>query len=187
MVVYNKTNVDKDIMLNSLVKATKRTQLPRLVLSSIILACGIPFVIYGHIANQSDYLAMGYAFIAISVIYYWIAIMAINKAGKNVYEKNKDVVENGIVYNYQFKEQSFNVTVITGNKTNKLPYKYDAVKKIYEFEDRYEFRLKDNQVLFINKSGFESLKHVEFFLKNLSKNKKKIKNVQKQKKAQENS
>ena len=181
MVVYNKTVVDKDIMLNSLIKATKKTQLPRLVLSSIVLACGIPFIVYGHMKNEADYLSIGYAFIAISIIYYWIAIRAISKSSKRVLEKNRDIVENGITYNYQFKEQSFNVNLVTGNRTNKLPYKYDVIRKVYEFDDRYEFRLKDNQVLFINKSGFESPKHLEFFIKNLSKNKKKIKNVQKKK------
>lgn len=183
MVVYNKTDVNKDVMLNSLVNATKKTQLPRLVLSSIVLVCGIPFIVYGHSAHQPDYLAMGYAFIAISIIYYWIAIMAIRKAGKKVLEKNIDIVENGITYNYQFKEQSFNVTAITGSRSNKLPYKYHVIRKIFEYEDRYEFKLKENQVLFINKSGFESPKHIDFFIKNLSKNKKKIINKQKNKKA----
>ena len=181
MVVYNKTSVNKEVMVKSLVKSTKLTQLPRLILSSIVLLCGIIFIIIGHTSNQADYLAVGYAFILVAIIYYFLAIRAIKKAADKVYEQNKDVVENGVTYNFQFKEQSFNVNATTLNKTTKLPYKYDMIKKVYEYEDRYEFKLRGNQVLFIDKAGFESPKHIEFFIKNLSKNKKKITNKQSKK------
>lgn len=174
MVVYNKTKVDTDIMMKSLIKSTRKTQLPRLILSIIVLLCGIPFVIVGHINNASDYLTVGYLFLAIAIVYFLIAIKAISNSSKNVSQKNKDILENGITYDYQFKEQSFIVNATTLNKTTKLPYKYDVINKVYEYEDRFEFKLKENQVLFINKSGFESNKHIEFFIKNLSKNKKKI-------------
>ena len=91
-----------------------------------------------------------------------------------MYKQNQEACDAGMIYEYTFKEQSFQVKVISDTKTTKIPYKYDSVKKVLAYENRYEIRLPDNQILFIYKSGFENAKMEEFFLKNLQKNKKKV-------------
>ena len=40
----------------------------------------------------------------------------------------------------------------------------------------YELRLENYEILYVYKTGFENKKMIEFFIKNLSINKKKIKN-----------
>ncbi len=176
MVVHNKTNLDKEEMLSSLIKTTKKGQLGKFIISTIIFLCAILLIIYGHMAKESNYLMVGYMFLAFSMVYYGIGLFTILRIPKKVLKQNKEAYEQGVIYDYTFKEQSFQVNVISLGKKTKLPYKYNDIKKILEYENRYEFRLSENLVLFIYKNGFDNPKMEEFFLKNLQKNKKKIKN-----------
>lgn len=176
MVVYNKTVIDKEEVLSSLVKITRMGQLSRFILSTIILLCGLPLAIYGHISSDSNYTMVGYVFLAFAVVYYGMSIFTVVQAPKKVYKQNKDICDYGMTYNYVFKEQSFQVQLSSMGKNKKLPYKYSDVKRIYEYEDKYEFRLVENQVLFVYKIGFENERYEDFFRKNLLKNKKKIRN-----------
>lgn len=175
MVVYNKTVLDKDEVFTSLVRITRRSQLGKFILSTVILVCGLLILLLGYLRDDASTVTFGYVFFAFSLVYYCLAGIAVLRAPKKVYKQNQEVCDSGMTYEYTFKEQSFQVKVISEGKTTKLPYKYDSVKKVLAHNQFYEIRLPENQVLFVHKSGFESPKMEEFFLKNLQKNKKKIK------------
>lgn len=179
MIVYNKTELTKDEAFESLVKETRGSYFYRFILGAIVTICGIGILLVGYIQDDTDYITVGYLFLVFGLLYFLMSIYAIVKAPKKVYLKNKEICENGITYNYTFKEQSFEVLVQTSERKNKLPYKYFDLKGIKEFEDKYQFNLKSRLILYVKKSGFENQKMEEFFRKNVAKNKIKIKNKMK--------
>lgn len=176
MIVYNKTELTKDEAFESLVKETRSSYMYRFILGIIVTLCGIGLLFFGYLNKQNDYIVVGYLFLVFGLLYFLMSIYAILKAPKKVYLKNKEICDNGITYNYTFKEQSFEVLVISNDKKNKLPYKYYDIKKIKEYEDKYQFNLKSRLILYVKKSGFENQKMEEFFKKNVAINKIKIKN-----------
>ena len=56
-----------------------------------------------------------------------------------------------------------------------VPYDYGK-SKVYEYDDLYELVFDGYEVLYVLKNGFENERMIEFFIKNLTINKKKIKN-----------
>lgn len=179
MIVYNKTELTKEEAFESLVKETRGSYFYRFILGAIVTICGIGILLVGYIQADTDYITVGYLFLVFGLLYFLMSIYAIVKAPKKVYLKNKEICEKGITYNYTFKEQSFEVLVQTSERKNKLPYKYFDLKGIKEFEDKYQFNLKSRLILYVKKSGFENQKMEEFFRKNVTKNKIKIKNKMK--------
>lgn len=174
MVVYNKTILDKEEVFNSLVKQTRKAQLKKFILSGIILACAIFLLVFGYSQDDSNYIGVGYVFMVFALFYLIMSILSYVKAPKNVKAQNEAILSDSMLYDYTFKEQSFQVNITAGGKITKIPYKYENVKRIYEYESRYEIKLSDNLILFIFKNGFTAEKAEEFFKKNLSINKKKI-------------
>ncbi|MBE6137559.1 MAG: hypothetical protein E7176_04105 [Erysipelotrichaceae bacterium] len=174
MVVYNKTELNKEEVFASLVRQTRRQQLSKFILSAIVLICGLILTIYGSLNEDSNYAGVGYALLAFGMMYLVLAIITIIKAPKNVSKQNEEILNDAMIYDYTFKEHSFQVNITTGGKITKLPYKYENIKKLYEYENRYELKLTDNLILFIYKNGFTAERAEEFFKKNLSINKKKI-------------
>ena len=67
---------------------------------------------------------------------------------------------------YTFADQTFGDTHVARD---------DEIKKILEYEDGYELKLSTDQILFVKKDGFSSPRMIEYFVKNLTLNKKKIK------------
>lgn len=174
MIVYNKTVLEKEKAFASLVKTTRKSQTGKFLLSTVILLCGIGLLAYGYAYNNQSYTGIGYVFFVFSLVYYAFSLVSFLRALKLVYKKNQDICDNGITYDYTFKEQSFQVNAASSGKTTKLFYKYEDVKKVLEYKECYEFRLSDNQILFIYKNGFKDAKMEEFFMRNLDKKKKKI-------------
>ena len=127
MVVYNKTVLEKEEVFSSLVKITRRSQFSKFILSSVILLCGLLLLIYGYMQNESNYIGIGYVFFVFSIAYYGLAVFAVIRAPKRVYKQNQEACDAGMIYEYTFKEQSFQVKVISDTKTTKIPYKLSLI------------------------------------------------------------
>ena len=175
MVVNNFTKVDGPTIIRDLESSYMRAQVSTFILQGIIIACGFAMTITGVITDVVATMAMGAVFMVLGLIYLFYTISRVFKEKKEIKIVNRTVYENGCEYSYKFKQESIYVEFTTGEKRRKYEIKYDDVKKIYEHPAKYEFVLYDHTILYANKDGFESDKMVEFFLKNISINKKKIK------------
>ena len=175
MVVTNKTEIDKEEAYNTLLKSAKKSFNSRYITSVFLIIAGVILIVYGHTSNSSMYLTFGYAFVAIGIAYIIMTIIGLYKTPKNIEEANKEICENGVTYNYTFREQSFDVKATTLNKNSKATYKYSQIKKVIDHPDRYELILNENLLFYVLKSGFENEKMIEFFLKDLNINKVKLK------------
>ena len=175
MVVNNFTRVDGPTIIKDLESSYMRGQVSTFVLQAIIILCGLAMTITGAVTDVVATMAMGSVFMVLGLIYLIYTITRVIKEKKEIKLINRTVYENGCDYSYKFKQESIYVEFTTGEKRRKYDIKYDDVKKIYEHPTKYEFVLYDRTVLYANKDGFESDKMVEFFLKNIAFNKKKIK------------
>ncbi len=174
MVVHNKTTLTNEEAFDALLKETRSNYFFRFILSAVVTVFGLVILLYGYIQEDSNYIITGYLFLIFGLLYFAMSIYATLSAPKKVRMRNQEICENGITYNYTFKEQSFEVVAITSERKNKLPYKYYDVKKIKEFEDKYQINLKSRFILYVKKSGFENEKMEQFFKKNITINKLKI-------------
>lgn len=181
MIVYNNTKLEKEEALSNLIKQAKYQHIYKFITSSIVLLCGIGILIYGYVANDKIYEITGYLFLAFGLALVLYTIYTFVKIPKAVVKTNQEICEYGADYSFTFKEQSFQVVIVSNSKKLKYSYKYTDIKKILEYSNKYIFKLADNYVLYIFKNGFESPKAEEFFRRNLSINKKKI--VDKRKKS----
>lgn len=180
MIATNKTVIDKEKSFKDLVNRTRKQHLYKSILIPLIFIGGIIILVNGLKNYDEDSIATGIAGLIIGLIYVIYNLITFLRIPKKVYKQNKIVCDYGMTYEYKFKEHSIMVSCIQFDKTNKLEYKYDSIKKVVEFDDRYEIVLKENFILFIYKNGFD--KDMEqFFIKNLSINKKKIKDKTKKK------
>ena len=176
MVAENKTILNPDNAYNILLSTTRKNINKRYIHAGIIALAGI-MIIAIALANEKSralYLSFGAVFVAIAIAYSIYNFTCFIKAKRKVFETNKEICENGVTYNYKFKEQSIQIFCFDGQKKSKLEYKYDNLKKVYEFEEYYELRFKGYEVLYVFKSGFNDPKHEEFFRINIGKNKKSI-------------
>lgn len=172
MIAENVTNLNPDRAFNILLSTTRKNINKRYFHSLMVLIAGIAIFIIGF-HSQKLYISFGAVFIAIAIVYAVYNFICYVRAKKNVLIQNKEICENGISYNYKFKEQSIQILTTEGTKKNKLEYKYDSVKKVFEYDDYYEIKLKGYEVLYVFKSGF-AYKGEDAFKINLNKNKKKI-------------
>ncbi len=176
MIAENKTTLNPDNAYNILLTTTRKNINKRYIHALVIALAGVAIILIA-IWNENSralYMSFGGVFVAIAIAYAIYNFMCFVKAKNKVLDNNKAICENGITYNYKFKEQSIQILCFEGQKRAKLEYKYDSVKKVYESNDYYELRLKGYEILYVFKSGFNSPKDEEFFRINLNKNKKKI-------------
>ena len=176
MVAENKTTLNPDKAFNILLDSTRKNINKRYIHGAVIALAGIMIIIIALFNEKSQalYISFGGVFVGIAVIYSIYNFTTYVKAKNNVLKNNKDICENGITYNYKFKEQSIQILCIEGTKRAKLEYKYDNLKKVIEFDEYYELKFKGYEVLYVFKDGFNTNKDEEFFKINLGKNKKKI-------------
>lgn len=176
MISKNITILNKELVLANLVKATRKNTISKFVLAFIILALGVAVMVTGITTNNTLYSILGAFFVACSIFYFVIATITFIRAPKDLLKSNPELNEGDISFNYLFKEGSIEVTSFSQNNKKKVTkYPYDQVKKIFEYENRYEIILKESQILFIFKDGFKEEKSEEIFKFNLEKNKKQIK------------
>ncbi len=175
MVVYNKTSISSEEAYNLLVKSSKIEYSKKYIMSIILILIGIPIMVIGFYQNNTIYVTFGAIFIAFALVLIGFNFVQMMKIPKVVKEKNPEVCEYGVLYDFRFKEHSVYLIAKTDTRSTKFEYNYNLLKKINEYEDRYELKFQDNVTLYVNKSGFENNKMEEFFRKNISTSKKKIK------------
>lgn len=175
MIVENTTILSGKEAQNMMIRSSKTIDLYKIILIILIIGCGIYLLISGIIAQDTGYTSLGGFFVAIALVYILSIVISNKKLPKKIYDKNTEICDLGIKYIYKFKEQSVMLKGETVNKSFKVEYKYDEIKKILEYEDGYELKLSTDQILFVKKDGFSSPRMIEYFVKNLTLNKKKIK------------
>lgn len=175
MVVYNKTSITSEEAKRVLIKSSKIEYSKKYVFSIVLILIGIPVMIYGFYQNNTIYWVFGSIFIAFAIVLIAFNTYQMFKIPKVVYEKNAEVCEHGVAYDYRFKEHSVYLIAKSNDRTTKFEYNYNHLRKIYEYNDRYELKFQDNVSLYVSKSGFENEKMEEFFRKNVTTSKKKIK------------
>lgn len=174
MIVDNTTILSGDEAHKMMVESSKPVELYQIILLVLIASCGLIMAINGAITEDITYATMGSIFVAIAIVYTISIAISKKRLPKKVYENNKVVCDLGIKYIYKFKEQSVMLKCETPNKSFKIEYKYSEIKKVFEYNDGYLLKLSTDQILYVKKEGFENPKMIDFFIKNLTINKKKI-------------
>jgi len=174
MISKNISVLNKEKVLNNLVSAARKNTISRFILAAVILGLGLFVMISGFASNNTLYGVLGIFFVVASIVYFVLAIIQVIKAPKDILKANPEINEGDINYNYTFKEGSIEAIMTANGKKNIMKYDYSSVKKVKEFEDKYEILLKESQILYVYKDGFTGEKSEEIFRINLEKNKKKI-------------
>lgn len=176
MVAQNQTTLNPDKAYNILLTTTRKIINKRYIHGGVIALAGLMIILIAAFqdSNKALYMSFGSVFVAIALVYCIYNFTTYVKAKTNVLKSNKEICENGITYNYKFKEQSIQILCMEGQKRSRLEYKYESLKKAIELDEYYELKFKGYEVLYVFKSGFNTPKDEEFFRINLGKNKKKI-------------
>ena len=169
MVVSNKTEVDNEACYKLLMNTTKKDYIKKSWLIVIIFLIGIPVIVIGQLQNEIIYTIMGSIFIGLSFVYLGVTVYNMKRIPKMLKEKNKEVLENGATYYYNFREQAVEIEIKTLDKRNKLKLPYTDLRKITEYKDHYELRFISDYILYVDKSGFTEKKMEEFFRTNITK------------------
>ena len=175
MVVYNKTSITSEEAEKILVKSTKIDYSKKFLFALFLIAAGVPIMVLGFANNNTIYITFGAIFIAFAIVLTGFNLVQFTKIPKVVREKNQEACEYGVNYDFRFKEHSVYLIVSANDRKNKYEYTYDQLKRIYEYEDKYEIKFVNNVTLYVDKAGFENKKMEEFFRKNIQTSKKKIK------------
>lgn len=175
MIVNNRTEISGEEATRLLVNASKNDYYKKFYFSIFLVLAGIPIMVYGLISSDYLYVTFGAVFIALSIVFTIFNVLSLRKIPKMVKEKNSNVCEHGVIYDYRFKEHSVMISASSNDKTTKYEYGYTALKKINEYPDKYELRFQGNVTIFVDKNDFKDKKMEEFFRHNISTSKKKIK------------
>ena len=174
MVVHNTSNISGEEALESLLISGRRTIKKNYLYLAFAILFGGPIFIYGLVKKDMQFIMMGAIFLAFSSGIIVYTLISIARLPKKIKEKNKEVIESGVTYEYQFKEQSVDLTIYNSGKRSKNNYPYTTFKKVFEYDDIFEIRTTDGEVMLCKKDGFgkDKEKMLEFFRKNISSNKK---------------
>ena len=174
MIFNNTTYLTKEDSIDLLYNASKKDFYKKYVLVLVLFICGIVVLVDGLINDNTSSAAFGGFFIIIGIAYIISSILGKKNLKKKIMKDSAPLLEKGCKYTYKFKEKSIQV-VVEGVKTYKGEYKYTDIRKASEYETRYELILKDDTLLYIDKSGFENERYIQFLIKNIESAKKKIK------------
>ena len=178
MVINNKTVLSGDEATLMLSQSAAKEFKSRYLFIILVLACGVFTLIIGMISYSSLFTVFGASIAALAIAYFIFTLIQVKKLPKKVILNNKEICENGVSYDYNFKEHSvtlFATIPNTNSKPKRSDIKYETLNKIYEFKDLYELRFSEGKILYVYKSGFESDKYEEIFRKNIQTKKLKIK------------
>lgn len=174
MIVNNRTVITGEEATKLLVTSSKKDYIKKFYFAIFLVVAGVPIMTYGLINKDYLYVTFGAVFIAMALVFTLFNVISLKKIPKMVKEKNANVCEYGVTYDYKFKEHSVMITATSNNKSTKYEYGYDSLKKIYEYSDKYELRFQGNLTLYVDKSNFSEKKMEEFFRHNICTSKKKI-------------
>ena len=184
MVVENVSNISGEMAFEALYSSIKQGNNKKYIYALVILVIGAGILMYGIFSAQSMWLTAGGIFAAFGVGLILYNLVMSFRAPKDIRKNNKEIVENGVIYTYRFREQGVDLQINCNGKRSKGTYLYSDFKRIFEYNDRFEMKLKDGDVLFVIKSGFTNDRMIEFFRKNVTLNKK-LKIVKKEEKVVE--
>lgn len=171
MIVRNKTCISKEEAITDLVAMARKDYISRFLLSAVCFICGIALIIIGLVNKDTSINTFAYIFLALGVAYSILTIYQYVNAPKKVRKVNEETMKDGLNFEFVFKEQSLNVTIIQGEKKSKADYSYLDFKKIKETPESYQFILSQS-VIIAKKDGFENKRMEQFFINNIKKNKK---------------
>lgn len=177
MIVENKTVLDGNKICKDLVEKSKKSFIPKWITIGLLFILTILLTITAFLDEKYTNLFVSAIFLFFDGYYFINGIKVYKSIPKKVKEDNKNFIDNTITYHYKLKEQSFIVFAIVDHFNRRLEYKYDDIIKVYEYHNRYEFKLKDNTYLYINKDSYITEKGDEFFKKTLKQNKVKLKYI----------
>lgn len=175
MVVNNITKITGEEAYNRLYKTSKKNYIYKLVLLSIFSLVGIPILVLGIVLKNETTIFLGALIVAVTIAYVIYSIVGIKRLPKAIKKANEDIINNGAIYNYKFKENSVDINLEVGTKKRKLTYQYTSLKGAEEYEDYYNLHFNDSDMLYVFKNGFENERMEEFFKTNLKKGNKKLK------------
>ena len=172
MVVENTSKISGEQAYESLLESGRNTNMKKYLYAAFILLLGGGVAMYGFFSGNVQFLTAGGIFGAfgLGLIIYNAIIIA--RLPKDIKKSNKDILEYGVTYTYRFREQSVELTVNVNGKKSKGSSTYYDFRKVYEYEDKFVLKLKDNDVVYVLKEGFQNERMIEFFKKNITLNKK---------------
>lgn len=172
MVVENTSKISGEEAFESLYESGKSQNVKKYYYAGFITLIGLGIVLYGLFGANSQWLMAGGIFTAFGIGLFIYNAFIIFRLPKDIRKNNKDILTYGVTYNYRFREQGVDLTITVNGKRSKGSYSYQDFKKVYEYEDRFVLKLKDNDVVYVLKEGFENERMISFFKKNVTLNKK---------------
>lgn len=174
MISRNLTILNKDLVFANLVKSARKNLIPKFILALIILSLGCLIMVNGILISNNLYIIFGIFFEICGIAYVAIVINSYIKTPKDIIKSNPEIENGDINFQFTFKEESFEAIITNNGKKRNVKYSYSDLKKIKEYEKRYEIITKEQQIFYIFKDGFKEEKSEEIFRLNLDKKKKKI-------------
>ena len=175
MIVHNETSLTGEeavtLLTNSLIRDTKR----RYIFLALILILGVFILVFSIVSKQKEFITLGAVVTALGIGFIVYSFIDLKKSRKRIIKNNPEISELGVSYIYKFKENSVQINAKIGSKNKKADYSYQFLKSITEFDDIYELVFNENNTVYVSKSGFENERMEEFFRKNITTTKKKIK------------
>jgi len=175
MIVHNETALTGEEATNLLVNSFIKEYKKRYIFLALILLMGIAILVTSLVTKQSEFITLGAIVTALGVGFFIYSIIDLKKTKKRVLKNNPEICEHGVKYSFNFKENSVQIHAVIGGKNKKSEYSYQYLKSISENEISYELIFNQNDAIYVLKSGFEDKKMEEFFRKNITTTKKKIK------------
>ena len=175
MIVKNETTLNKDDCYDMMLQSTKKEYIQKSYLIIFMFIAGLVIMIVGLTMAQDAsnnkllFTITGAIFLALGLVYLGVTLFNIHRIPKLIRTKNRDLCEYGISYNFQFKEESVELSCKTLDKTSKQKISYNNLKKTYEYEDLFVMIFSDGTYLYVKKDGFEEPKSMDIFRKNITK------------------
>ncbi len=175
MVIKNKTILNGQEVLHSILKASKKNYISKFIFSAFIILIGVVITFIAISMKQADSMTIGFMFLIIGVLYFLMNVISYSRLPKKIQKNSKEAVSNGMINEFTFKEESFQLLTRIGTQTARFENKYDELYKIVEYDDEIIFMLTKSDLFICKKSGFSSPKEMDVFFYGLAKHKTKIK------------
>lgn len=176
MVIQNKTVLSGKEVYSSLLKTSRKAFMSKFIFTGVLTLIGlITVILVLSTNNATDSLVIGFMFLTIAILYGAMALISFGRLPSKIKKQNFEIVQNGMINKFTFKEESFQLTTVSGDKSEKYEYRYEELKKIVEEDQQILFYLSASTMLFCKKDGFSTPKEMDVFFYGLSKHKIKIK------------
>lgn len=175
MVIHNKTVLSGEEVYNSLIASSRKNYFSKFAFSFALVLVGAAIAFISFFINQSDSMTIGFLFLGVGVLYTLMTLISYFRLPAKLQKNNSEVIANGMINNFTFKEESFQLHSLIGTHTAKFDFKYEELYKIIEYDETIVFMLSKSDLFICKKECFASLKEMSVFFYGLSKHKIKIK------------